>query len=137
MLISHFFHLTLLLCCRGTRCLQEKVGEQVKRWQYYSKYCNSFPLVRGWGHGAKKNSRFVLFFADVIKIFIFLEKIKIKLAPWRFWSKPFRTCFTFAVTLIQYEKIKVELVTILVGHPVLHIYVVVQKNIKTSKGIST
>jgi hypothetical protein len=35
----------------------------------------------GWGHGAKNVSRFVLFFADVIKIFIFLEKIKIKLAP--------------------------------------------------------
>ena len=60
----------------------------------------------------------VLFFADVIRIFMFLEKIKINVAPWRFWFKLFRTGFTFAVTLIQYEKIKVELVTILVGHPV-------------------
>ena len=114
-----FFHLTSLLSCRGTRCLQEKAGVQVKRWQHHtSKYCNPFPLVRGWGHGAKIISRCVLFFADVIKIFIFLEKIKIKVAPWRFWSKLFRTGFTFAVTLIQYDKIKVELVRILVGHPV-------------------
>ena len=31
----------------------------------------------------------------------------------------FRTGFTFAVTLIQYVKIKVELIMILVGHPVI------------------
>ena len=40
------------------------------------------------------------------------------MAPKRFRSKIFRTGFTFAVTLMQYEKIKVELVAILVGHPV-------------------
>ena len=40
------------------------------------------------------------------------------MAPWRFGSKFFRTGFTFAVALIQIEKIKVERVSVLMGHPV-------------------
>ena len=61
-----------------------------------SKYCNSFPLVRGWGHGAKKISRFVLVFADVIEIFIFLEKIKLR------WSlEDFGLSFSEQVLLLQ------------------------------------
>ena len=38
--------------------------------------------------------------------------------PWRFGSEFFKTGFTFAVALIQNEKIKVERVSILMGHPV-------------------
>ena len=46
-------------------------------------------------------------------LFCFLQMLqkylfKKKKNPWRFWSKLFRTGFTFAVTLIQHEKIKVE-----------------------------
>ena len=40
------------------------------------------------------------------------------MAPWRFGSKFFKTGFTFPVALIQNEKIKVEHVSILMGHPV-------------------
>ena len=40
------------------------------------------------------------------------------LSLWRFGSKLFRRGFTFAVALIQNEKIKVECVSILMGHPV-------------------
>ena len=59
----------------------------LEKW-IYSKYCNSFPLVRGWGHRAGKISLF--FFADVIKIFIFEDFCQI-----------FSDRFYIWVTLIQ------------------------------------
>ena len=72
---------------------KEKAGRQVGR----DADKGIISLVRGWGHGAKKFSRFVLFFVEAIKISSFFPKTKIKVVPGLFWSKFFRTGFTFAL----------------------------------------
>ena len=57
------------------------------------------------------------------------------MATWRFESKLFRRGFTFAVALIQNEKIKVKCVAILMEHPVYNdIAEIMQNEIQVAKG---
>ena len=72
----------------------------------------------GGGLEPKKISVLFRFLSTLKNNLIFWKKIKIMVAPWLFESKIFITGFTFAVALIQNEKIKVERVSILMGHPV-------------------
>ena len=105
-----FFHLSSLLHIGGR--IETKF---FKRWQHYCKYCNSNSFLRGWRHGAKTFSRFVLFFADVIKISS-LEKIKkIQGDTLKMLVSAFQNMFYFCSNTYT---IWVELLTILVGHPV-------------------
>ena len=61
----------------GTRRLHEMEVGQIGVVADKGMVCDKcFSLVRGWGHGAKISSRFVCFFADVKKYFIFLKKLK-------------------------------------------------------------
>ena len=79
-------------------------------------------LWKFWKRGVawrQKKFQFLFRFLSTLKInLIFWKNIKIKVAPWRFGSKFFKTGCTFAVALIQNEKIKVERVSILMWHPV-------------------
>ena len=70
----------------------------------------------GGGHGAKKNFSFVSFFVDPKSNF--LKKNQNQGGPLKVWIYIFKTGFSFPVALIQNEKIKVERVSILMGHPV-------------------
>ena len=53
------------------------------------------------------------------------------MTPSKFGSKLFRRGFTFAVALIQNEKINVERVAILMGHPVVCIMYLLREYVLT------
>ena len=91
-------------------------------WIWENKILGHFEKKGVGAWRQKKNSVLFHFLPTLKNDLNFLKNIQMKVAPWRFESKLFRRGFTFAVALIQNEKIKVERVSILMGHPVYNFW---------------